>query len=240
MLISITIPLYNEEECFQEMVESLVHQLESNKIDYELVLVDNGSWDATGKMIDEAVKNNSRLKKVRIEENQGYGWGIINGLKAASGDYVGYMCGDGQIHAEDVVRMARFIIESPCDLLKVQRTKRNDGWIRFAITTLYNWTVPALFGLKTQDLNGTPKLFPRNILDQLALESKDWFIDVELMVKSSVLGLKIHEIPVVFEARQKGASHVSVFKAIFEFMRNVYRFKTGKQFKQWKKLKQSS
>ena len=60
------------------------------------------------------------------------------------------------------------------------------------------------------------------------------------MVKSEALGLIINEIPVTFEAREKGASHVSILKAIFEFAKNVYRFKLGKSFKQWKKSRQLS
>ena len=237
MSVSIVIPFYNEEDCFQEMLDSLTNQLESDRIDYQLVLVDNGSWYATGILIDEAVKKNSCLKKVSVAKNQGYGWGIINGLNAADGDFVGYMCGDGQVKAEDVSKVIRLILQNPCDMVKVNRVERNDGWLRVSITRLFNWTVPFIFGLESRDLNGTPKIFLRKLLEELKLESKDWFIDVEIMVKSKQLGLKTHEVPIKFEARQKGASHVSALKAIYEFVKNTYLFKTGKSFKRWKKLK---
>tara|TARA_B100000686_G_C16767236_1_gene962645 strand:- start:890 stop:1606 length:717 start_codon:yes stop_codon:yes gene_type:complete len=235
--VSIAIPFFNEEACFRETLALLVDRLEAGRFDYQLVLVDNGSWDLTGELIDEAVSKNPRLKKVRVDKNQGYGWGIINGLGAADGQFIGYMCGDGQVRAEDVSRVIRHIMDNPCDMVKVFRTERNDGWLRFIVTRLFNWTVPFIFGLDSRDLNGTPKIFRRELLEQFQLESRDWFIDVEIMVKSECLGLNMHEIPIRFEARQKGMSHVSAIKAIYEFMKNTVLFKTGNSLKQWKKSK---
>ena len=238
VLISIVIPFYNEEECFQDMLGPLVHALES--IDYELILVDNGSRDATGDLIDKAIVANHRLKKVRIENNQGYGWGIINGLKMSKGEYIGFMCGDGQISAKDVVKTLLELRDSSCDMVKVHRVKRKDGWVRIFTTRIFNAIVPFLFGLKSRDLNGTPKIFSRKVFGYVDLESKDWFIDVELMIKSEFLGLDIREVPVAFEARKQGTSHVSILKAVLEFIKNVYRFKTGKHYRQWKKSKRLS
>ncbi len=240
MTVSIAIPFYNEEEAFQNMIDPLVDQLESAGISYELVLVDNGSWDKTGSLIDNAIAGNPKLKKVRIEKNEGYGWGIINGLKSSTGSHVGFICGDGQVTAEDVVKTVQFALNDERDLVKVRRVERKDGFLRVAVTRVYNWTVPYLFGLKTRDINGTPKIFSRKLYEQLDLQSKDWFVDAEIMIKSDHLKVDPYELPVTFNAREQGSSHVSVLKAILEFVKNVYHFKTCRHYKLWKKSKQSS
>ena len=240
MTISIVIPFYNEEEAFQETLDPLLKELEVSKVTYELILVDNGSWDKTGYLIDQAMIKNPRLKKVCVDKNEGYGWGIINGLKSTTGNYVGFICGDGQITARDVVKTVQFAIKENYNLVKVQRKKRKDGFLRVVVTRIYNWIVPYIFSLKTRDINGTPKIFSRELYEQLDLQSKDWFIDAEIMIKSDILGVHFQELPVTFNARKKGASHVSVLKAILEFVKNVYQFKTSRHYKSWKESKRLS
>ncbi len=240
MLISIVIPLYNEEECIDLLVDPLVDVFHAANVNYELVLVDNGSHDKTGELIDSKVKENSKIRKIWVKKNEGYGWGIISGLKAAEGDYIGFMCGDGQVSPQDVVKTIKHILEHDCDMAKVRRTKRNDGFVRRVVTQLYNGTIPFLFGLKSRDLNGTPKIFKRAHLELFDPWSKDWFIDAELMIKAEYLNFKIDEIPIVFEARKGGESHISVISAACQFLQNAFRFKTERKFDQWKKSRLSS
>ncbi|MBI4599771.1 glycosyltransferase family 2 protein [Candidatus Uhrbacteria bacterium] len=239
MLVSLVIPFYNEEQCLNKVVDPLVETLETNQIDYELALVDNGSWDNTGKLIDQKVSQNPRIKKIRVEVNQGYGWGILTGLRKCQGAYLGYLCGDGQIKPDDVVKTIRHILKNDSDFVKVRRVKRMDHVVRRWVSKLYDLTVPLIFSLKVRDLNGTPKIFKRQYLDMLDLQSKDWFLDAELLIKWKRLKLEIDEIPVVFYPRLGGSSHLSLLRAIWQFAKNAYRFRTNKELVEWEKKRVS-
>ena len=157
--------------------------LEADGIDYELVLVENGSADGTGRVLDEMSRANPRIQVVRVIRNQGYGWGVIHGLGAARGEFSGFMGGDGQIRADDVVRVYRLLRQEGCDLAKVRRVERHDGFKRRVVTTLCNLLFPLLFPVRTRDINGTPKIGRTEMLRSLRLRSKDWFIDAEVMIK---------------------------------------------------------
>ena len=235
MLISLVIPLYNEEDGFEKSLQPLISSLDSGRIDYELILVDNGSRDKTGQLIDQQVAKNPRIKKAAVEINEGYGWGITTGLKLAKGEYVGYTWGDGQIDPKDVLETIDRITNQGYDLVKACRVRRKDSLLRWAVSKVYNYIFPMLFDLKSQDLNGAPKLFKRKYLDILDIQSKDWFLDAEIMIKSEYLKLKIEEIPVTFGVRQSGKSNVSLIRDIWQFLRNAYYFKTGKVYSQWKR-----
>ena len=80
-------------------------EFDSRKISYELVLVDNGSIDRTGQLIDDIKKRNKRVKVIHLKKNAGFGGGIIAGLNKAEGMYVGFTCSDGQISPADTLKI---------------------------------------------------------------------------------------------------------------------------------------
>lgn len=224
--LSLAIPFYNEEACAERSIRHLAGVLERAGIHYELVLVNNGSQDRTAAILAEQSRKNPALRVVEVPQNQGYGWGIIQGLREARGTHVGYMCADEQIDPNDVVRVFQELRAGECDLAKVRRTTRYDGWKRRLIGLAFNRLFGLLFGARVRDINGTPKIFHRRHLEPFALTSKDWFIDAELVIKAGRENLRIREVPVVFHARKGGQSNVR-WRTIVEFLRNLVRFRLG-------------
>ncbi|MBM2824867.1 MAG: glycosyl transferase, family 2 [Dehalococcoidales bacterium] len=235
MGLSIVIPFYNEENNIRRVVDGLVDSFEQASIDYELVLVNNGSIDKSPQILEELSKQSPhRIKVVHVGVNQGYGWGIISGLKQVSGEFVGYMAGDGQIAPSAVVNVFDRISKEGYDLVKVRRVVRNDGTIRKILSVSYNLLVKVIFNVDTMDVNGTPKIFKRELLEVFSPVSKDWFIDTEIMVKAKYLGLKVGEVPVEFLPRKEGKSHVRS-TTIWEFARNVLNYEFGRGVREWKR-----
>ncbi|MDO8568835.1 MAG: glycosyltransferase family 2 protein [Dehalococcoidales bacterium] len=231
---SLVIPFYNEEKNAKRVVEGLTGSFEKAAIDYELILVDNGSVDATPRILEElAGAKPAAIKVVHVPVNQGYGWGIINGMKAATGEYAGHMCGDGQVTPADVLKLFEFIKKEKCDLCKVRRVARHDGFVRKVLSVGYNTLFLLIFNVKTMDVNGTPKIVRRTYLEKMAPQSRDWFIDAEIMIKARHLDLKVSEVPVEFLRREAGRSHVA-FSTIWEFARNMSSYKLGRGMRQWK------
>jgi glycosyltransferase involved in cell wall biosynthesis len=232
--LSIVVPFYNEEENVRIIVHSLVNALKDQNIRFELVLVNNGSQDGTDKEIDEAVKTyGSRVVKQVVSVNQGWGWGVICGLKLCKGDYVGYMVGDGEINPQDVIEVYNLARGNPHVLAKTYRMVRNDGLIRIALSRLYNAIANLLYGLRMRDINATPKIFHRDLLCTLDLESKRDLLDCELLAKFAMLGGEIMESPVVSPRRSAGRSHVN-FKAIWALVKDVISFRVGGRLSSWK------
>ncbi len=222
--LSLAIPLYNEADNVEQVVTDLVHALEKANIDYELVLVNNGSTDATGDIIERLARENPRLVPVHIPVNRGYGWGIITGLRHCRGRYLGYAWGDNQVRAEDVVRIFLRLRQGDVDMVKSLRVERHDGWQRLVITRIYNAVFPFFFPVRSADVNGCPKIFAREAYEVLRPKSRNWFIDAEIMIKAHRLGLRVAEVPVVFYPRTSGKSKVR-WKTVLEFAWDMIRYR---------------
>jgi glycosyltransferase involved in cell wall biosynthesis len=224
--ISLVIPCYNEASSVRSTATQIVDAFRSQNIKLELVLVDNGSIDETGKIIDQLVAEGLPVVKVTVDVNRGYGHGILSGLEACTGEYVGFLCADSQVDAVDVARVAEIAITSQTPkLVKVRRRFRMDGLHRKVISIIYNALANLVFaGLHSIDINGNPKILPREYLQRMELRSEDWFLDPEVMIKSKRLGLPVYEFNVLGQMRAEGLSHVRG-STMWEFFKNLMRYR---------------
>lgn len=224
--ISLSIPCYNEEEVLRDTVTRLASVFETAGVDVELVLVDNGSTDRTGEIMDELVDEGLPITKVVVDDNIGYGNGVLQGLAACRGTHVGFICADGQVEPADVLRVYQMCASSKTPrLVKVRRRFRMDGLNRKVVSVAYNFMTAALFGgLGSIDVNGNPKVFPREYLEPMKLRSTDWFLDAEVMIRAKQLGLEVLEFNVLAQARGGGTSNVRA-ETCWEFVGNLLRFR---------------
>lgn len=234
--LSLVLPCYNEEVCLGETAPALIGAFQEEGIRLELVLVDNGSRDRTGEIIDGFVARGLPVVKVHVPVNRGYGQGIVQGLLACGAPLVGYLCADGQVAPEDVVRTYR-LMEGREErvLAKVRRRFRQDSWKRKIVSVSYNALMLAAFGwLGAIDVNGSPKIFSRRHLERMRLVSDDWFLDPEIIIKARELGLRTIEIDVEGYARHGGTSNVRR-QTMLEFLRNIWRYRFGGALAGWRR-----
>lgn len=225
ILLSLALPFYNEEENVTRVIRELEQAFaEEGLEDYEIMAVNNGSSDRTGELLEGLEEKNARIKIVTVPVNQGLGFGVLEGFRQAQGEYVGFNCGDGQIAAHDVVKVWRKLIQENLDLCKVKRVVRQDGFQRLFVSFVFNSLCHLLFGVRSMDINGIPKIMKREALERLELFSRDWFIDCELMIKATQQKLQIGEVEVEFLKRQGGSSHVN-WKASQEFLKNLFIYR---------------
>jgi glycosyltransferase involved in cell wall biosynthesis len=226
--LSLALPCYNEQQCIRSTATHLIDAFRQKHIDIQLVLVDNGSTDDTGAIIDGLIAEGLPVVKRHVVRNQGYGYGVQTGLDACAGRFVGFICADEQVAAADVVRVyeAAARSERP-SLAKVRRRFRQDGMKRKVVSVFYNLAANIVFcWLRTIDVNGNPKIFPRAYLEPMQLQSGDWFLDTEVMLKAKRLGLAVVEMNVKAQMRHAGVSHVRP-SAIWEFFVNLWRWRMG-------------
>jgi len=233
--ISLVMPCYNEESAIKTTVPELISVFNKDGINIELVLVDNGSTDKTEEIIDEFVAKGDPVKKIKLEKNQGYGGGILKGLRACTAPIVGYICADGQVSAEDTLMTYRLIRgREDRTLTKVRRRFRQDSWKRKIVSIIYNILMQIMYGwLGAIDINGSPKIFSRKILGIMDLVSTDWFLDPEIIIKAKYLNIRVIEVDVEGLLRRGGASNVTI-GTCWEFLRNIACYRIGGALSQWK------
>jgi glycosyltransferase involved in cell wall biosynthesis len=226
--LSLVLPCYDEESVIEKTVAELFAAFERVDRSLELVAVDNGSRDRTGEILLELSRRHVRLVTTRVDTNRGYGNGLLAGLPLATAPWVGILCADGQVAAEDVA--ALFLSAERSNqpaLFKVRRRFRRDGLKRKIVSIAYNFAMAALFpGLGSIDVNGNPKLLPRAWMERMDLQALDWFLDAEMLLAARRLGLPVVEIDVVGFARGGGASNVRASTCL-EFARNILRERFG-------------
>ncbi|MBI4398621.1 MAG: glycosyltransferase family 2 protein [Candidatus Omnitrophica bacterium] len=222
-MLSVVIPFYNEEANVERVISGIEQAFKRRALEiYEIMAVDNGSRDKTGEILTRLRAQNSRVHVVCVPVNQGMGWGIQQGLKLAAGQVLCIQCGDGQTEPDEIVNCYEMLQSGGFDLCKVDRIVRGDGPLRAFISWVFNRLSDLMFGTKTHDVNGLPKLFTRSLYEALYLESKGWFLDAEVMIKAVRKGCKIGEVKTKFYKREGGSSNVN-WKTIVEFIWNMIR-----------------
>jgi len=224
--VSIVLPFYNEEGNVRKVLQDLALEFGKEKVNYEIVAVNNGSWDKTPSIISDLRRRNKRIKRVDVKKNQGYGFGILTGLRGARGKYVGYGWGDGQVLASDFVKVFQELKSKKLDICKVRRLNREEGLSRVIQSKVYNNLLRILFFITLKDVNGCPKIMRREVYESLNLQSKDWFLDPELIIKAKRKNYKIEEVPIIFKKREKGKSKVDL-KTPLEFSKNILKYRLG-------------
>ncbi len=222
------IPCYNEQEVVAFTVKKLLDCFQEAGIKLQIIAVDNGSTDRTGEILRSLAAANPRVLPVRVEVNEGYGNGVINGFPHCDAEWVGSIPADGQVDAEDVVRLFEAArVTNGKVLAKVRRRFRMDGFRRKLVSVAYNLFFRALWpNLRTLDVNGSPKILRKEYLMAMNLYSKRWFLDPELMVKAHYLGLRVLELNVFARMRGTGLSNVKP-SACWEFFRDLLIFRFG-------------
>lgn len=225
---SLVFPMYNEEACAESVIHEMLEEFDKSNINYELVPVNNGSVDSTGKILDQLATKYQRIKPVHLSPpNEGYGNGIIAGLKATKGKIIGFTCGDGEVSAEDALKVYNKIINNNLDLCKAIRVVRTYNAYRKFISKGYNFFIKSLFNFKVNDINGFPVIWHKHKLDPNKLSVKNWMINLEIQQFAKKLKLKIGEEEVKYGQRKGGRSHVRFF-TMFDFIKQLllYRFKS--------------
>lgn len=234
--LSLVMPCYNEEKVVAYTIRRLMRAFSREGYSLELVAVDNGSSDGTGDIIRRLSGEDTRIVHVRIDDNRGYGNGVLQGFKHCTAPWVGHIPADGQVDAEDVVRLFESAIISGDQVIaKVRRRFRMDGLSRRVVTFVYNAVVHVLWpGLSTFDVNAVPKLLPRDLLAILQLESEGWALDPELMIKAHYLGIPVLEYNIMARQRSGGQSHVQVGTAT-ELMSSLIRMRFSGWLREWRR-----
>ena len=225
--LSIFFPMWNEEEYLhralaaaREVCEDLIEDAEIG--DYELIIVDDASTDATGRLADEAAASDPRIRVVHHETNRKLGGSMKSGFAAATGDLVLYTDADLPFDMAEVRKAVRLMRVYEADIVHAYRFDRTDeGYLRSIYSTFYNLLVRIVFGVRLRDVNFAFKLCRARIFERVELVSEGSFIDAELVVRAHRHGYRIVQFGVDYFARTRGVSTLSSPAVIVKILREM-------------------
>ncbi|HET9613252.1 MAG TPA: glycosyltransferase family 2 protein [Candidatus Limnocylindrales bacterium] len=221
--LSYFFPAHNEEANLEGLVAEALATLPGLASTFEIIIVNDGSKDATGRMADElTAANPGVVRAVHHEINQGYGAALRSGFQAARYDHVAFTDGDRQFHVEDVGRLIdRMAASDAPDVVVGFRIKRADPLVRTVYARLYRLANRIFFGLRVRDVDCACKLFRRAALEGVAVESGGAFFSAELLIKLQAAGRSLAEVGVPHYPRTAGsptgAKPSVIFRAVRDF-----------------------
>jgi glycosyltransferase involved in cell wall biosynthesis len=228
--ISVFFPCYNEQENVERTVEKALDVLKKLNADFEVIIVDDGSSDATGRIADEIARQHGRVKVVHHPHNLGYGAALQSGFKTAAKELVFYTDGDGQF---DIAEMPPLLdLMEQYDIVSCYRLNRRDPIIRKINGWCWTKLVCLLFGLRIRDIDCAFKLYKREIFDKIELSSTGALIDAEILARAARAGYRITQKGVHHYPRtagvQSGANIRVILRAFKELFKLHRRIRSGK------------
>ena len=205
--LSVFFPAYNDGGTIASMVVMAERTARALTADYEIIVVNDGSSDATADVLRELTALYPRLRVVTHATNQGYGAALRSGFRAATRSMVFYTDGDAQYDPRELSVLRRKLSEIPeVDLVNGYKMSRADPLHRIVIGRVYHHLVKLLFGLRLRDVDCDFRLLRRSIFDRVTLEKSSGVICLEMMKKIQDAGFRIAEVPVHHFHRAYGVS----------------------------------
>lgn len=205
--MSIVLPAFNEEEGIEEMVRTVLASTEPVGFEArEVIVVDDGSTDRTAEIIDRLEKEIEEVRAIHHSQNLGYADALKTGFAAARYELVFYTDSDLQFDVREIKNLLPAIDDY--HLVCGFRIYRFDPLSRLILSWGYNLLVRVLFRLRIRDIDCAFKLFRRDIFDVIQIESKNFFVDTEILAKARALGFRMTEIGVRHYPRRVGRSTV--------------------------------
>jgi glycosyltransferase involved in cell wall biosynthesis len=221
--LSVFFPAYNDAPSLPGLVARAFAVLEQHVADYELIVVNDGSYDNTGKVLEDLRRRcGPKMRVVTHPQNRGYGGALRSGFAAAEKEYVFYTDGDGQYDPGELPRLLE-LVGPKTGLVNGYKLERHDPAHRIWIGNIYNYCARLLFRIRIRDIDCDYRLIRRSLLDEIHLTSTSGTICVELVRKLELSGCEVVEVGVHHSARLHGRSQFfrlrSLALTLFQLLR---------------------
>lgn len=200
--LSLVFPARNEAANLPDLLASALVIGEQLGVPFEIVIVDDGSQDASRALLDGWCRRDARIRAVHHATNQGYGAALRAGLQTARGEFVFFSDADLQFELAEIRRLLDHAADF--EIVAGYRAPRRDPWARRAIAAVWGTLVRRLFDLPVRDIDCAFKIFDRRVLDAIPIRSVGAFINTEILVRARAAGFRIKQVPVTHRRRRSG------------------------------------
>jgi glycosyltransferase involved in cell wall biosynthesis len=220
--LSVILPAHNEEEAIATTVHEVIDTLSAWMLDFEVIVVDDGSQDHTGVILDTIAVTHPCLKVIHHPVNQGYGAALVSGFEAITKDLVFFMDSDGQFDIHDLERF--FPLLEEYDGVLGYRVKRQDTWVRQVNAWGWKIVVGMVLGVWVHDVDCAFKLYPASFFHEHKLETRGAMINAEILYKFTRAGYTYTQVGVRHLPRRGGRATGAKPSVILRAFRELFMY----------------
>jgi glycosyltransferase involved in cell wall biosynthesis len=221
--LSVVLPAHNEEATVADVAQEVFAVVQELGVDYEIILVNDGSTDRTGEVARELAQSIPSFRLVEHDPGRGYGGALKAGFAAATKELIAFFPTDKQFVFAEIERLLAQI--GGADIVSGTRTDRQDSLIRKLNAFGWNALIRLLFGYLCRDIDCGFKLFRRNILERVPIVSDGAMIDTEFLAGARARGYRIAEVPVTHLPRAAGEATGANLGVIVKAFRDLACFR---------------
>jgi len=225
--LSYFFPAHNEEANIDGLVEEALDSLPAIAETFEIIAVNDGSRDRTRALADElTARHPGIVRAVHHPTNLGYGAALRSGFGAARYELVAFTDGDRQFRVEDIGRLTERLAQADRpDVVVGFRIRRADPLVRTVYARAYRLANRIFFGLTATDIDCACKLFRRESIDGVRVESEGAFFSAELLIKLRAAGRSVVEVGVPHYPRTAGSATGANPQVILRAVRDFWRLR---------------
>lgn len=218
--LSIVFPAFNEELNLRRTVEACRAVVARVAQVSEIILVNDGSADATGAVADKLAREFPGVVAVHHAANQGYGAALKSGIVRAQHEFIFFSDSDGQFDLEDLLVFAEK--SHDFDIVAGYRLKRSDPFYRRL--NAYGWQclVRLVLGVSVRDIDCAFKLFRRSVFERVQIRSVGAMVNTEILAQTARFGMRICELPVQHFPRREGQPTGARLHVIVKAFRELF------------------
>ena len=221
MQISVVHPCYNEKENIEHTVRETLAWFSGEGIDGEVVITDDGSTDDSPQILQRLALEDSRVRVVTHEKNQGYGIAVRSGCDSATKEYIAFVDSDGQFKIEDLNRLIPSLKDH--DFVPGRRKKRADPFHRNVFGKILGVLIFVTFGTWIRDVNCGMKIFKKSLWPTMRpLYGTEKFFNTELYLRLKKAGYKWEQTPVPHYPRTAGTQCGGSGRVMFGMIKELF------------------
>ena len=218
--ISLMFPLYKDRSTVKLMIKKSVKVLKKLKKKYEIIIVDDGCPQNSGKLAKEISKKYSNVKVFFHKKNLGYGAALKTGFKKFKNDWIFMIDGDNEYDVNDLFRLVK--ASENYEFVITYRYKKKYTTSRILISWIYNAILRLIFNLKFRDISTGSRFVSRKLVKRIKLRSNSPFVGAELAIKAELAGYKVSEIGIHTYPRTFGTGSSVSFKNILLTLKDMF------------------
>ena len=219
--LSVIFPAFNEQCNIQATVESARRALFKLSSEWEIIVVNDGSYDWTRDLCDSLARKYSEMRVIHHAENLGYGAALKSGIKAARCEWIFFSDADGQFDLEDLSKLVKRA--GDCDVIAGFRRHRRDPFYRSINAWGWNMLVRLVLGIRVRDIDCAFKLFHRKVFERVEMRAVGAMVNTEILAQALGFGFRIAEVEVTHHPRRAGRATGARPAVIVKAFRELFR-----------------
>jgi glycosyltransferase involved in cell wall biosynthesis len=219
--LSVFFPVYNDEATVRQVTEKALRVCAEIADTYEVIIVDDGSPDASGRIADGLAIEHDAVRVIHHQRNRGYGAAVRSGLEASRYDWICFTDGDDEYDLRDLKKLWR--LRQHYDLIITFRYIRRYSGFRILVSRVYNVVLRHMFFTRYRDVSTGLRLMRKSLVDELTLEATSPFIGAEIAIKAMLKGHRVGEMGIQTFPREFGrgssTSPQNIYRTIVDMIR---------------------